>query len=49
MNSLIFGSFLHDDYVESRLDMELGSFERIGLSVVVVVDKFGRSCSWWMG
>jgi hypothetical protein len=44
---LISGSFLHDDYVESRLDMKLGSFERIGLSVVV--DKFGCSCSWWMG
>jgi len=44
MNSLIFGSFLHDDYVENRLDMELESVVRIGLWVVVVIGKFG--CSW---
>ena len=31
MNGLIFESFLHDDYVENKLDMKLGSFVRIGL------------------
>jgi len=49
MNSLMFGSFLHDDFVENSLDMGLGSYVRFSLWVVAVIGKFGCGCSWWMG
>lgn len=49
MNSLMFESFLHDDFVENSLDMGLGCYVRFGLWVVAVIGKFGCSCSWWMG
>lgn len=46
MNSLMFESFLYDDYVESSLDMELENFVRISSWVAVVIGKFGCSCGW---
>jgi len=39
MNSLMFGSFLHDDFVENSLDMGLGSYVRFSLWVVAVIGK----------
>ena len=42
----MFGSFLHDDFVENNLDMGLGCYVRFGLWVVAEIGKFGCGCSW---
>lgn len=45
----MFESFLHDDFVENNLDVQLGCYVRFGLWVVAVIGKFDCSCSWRMG